>query len=69
MRCLGGEKLLLLKPQTYMNLSGRAVASAMAFYKLPWLIYWWWWTMLRFRLGRSACAQRVGWRPQRPEGY
>src|SRR5438477_11264027 len=32
---LGGEKLLLLKPQTYMNLSGRAVASAMAFYKLP----------------------------------
>jgi PTH1 family peptidyl-tRNA hydrolase len=31
---LGGEKILLLKPQTYMNLSGRAVASAMAFYKL-----------------------------------
>jgi PTH1 family peptidyl-tRNA hydrolase len=30
----GGEKVLLLKPQTYMNLSGRAVASAMAFYKL-----------------------------------
>jgi PTH1 family peptidyl-tRNA hydrolase len=31
---LNGEKLLLLKPQTYMNLSGRPVASAMAFYKL-----------------------------------
>jgi len=31
---LNGEKILLLKPQTYMNLSGRAVASAMAFYKL-----------------------------------
>jgi PTH1 family peptidyl-tRNA hydrolase len=31
---LNGEKLLLLKPQTYMNLSGRAVASAMQFYKL-----------------------------------
>jgi PTH1 family peptidyl-tRNA hydrolase len=31
---LGGEKLLLLKPQTYMNLAGRAVASAMQFYKL-----------------------------------
>jgi PTH1 family peptidyl-tRNA hydrolase len=31
---LSGEKLLLLKPQTYMNLSGRAVASAMGFYKL-----------------------------------
>jgi peptidyl-tRNA hydrolase, PTH1 family len=32
---LNGEKLLLLKPQTFMNLAGRAVASAMAFYKLP----------------------------------
>jgi PTH1 family peptidyl-tRNA hydrolase len=31
---LEGEKLLLLKPQTYMNLSGRAVASAVQFYKL-----------------------------------
>ncbi len=31
---LNGEKILLLKPQTYMNLSGRAVASAMQFYKL-----------------------------------
>lgn len=31
---LGGEKVLLLKPQTYMNLSGRAVASVLGFYKL-----------------------------------
>jgi PTH1 family peptidyl-tRNA hydrolase len=31
---LGGEKCLLLKPQTYMNNSGRAVQAAMAFYKL-----------------------------------
>jgi peptidyl-tRNA hydrolase, PTH1 family len=31
---LGGEKIILLKPQTYMNVSGRAVASAMGFYKL-----------------------------------
>jgi len=30
----GTEKLLLLKPTTYMNLSGRAVQSAMAFYQL-----------------------------------
>lgn len=30
----GGEKVLLLKPLTYMNLSGRAVQSAMAFYQL-----------------------------------
>lgn len=31
---LGAEKITLLKPMTYMNLSGRSVASAMAFYKL-----------------------------------
>ena len=31
---LGGEKVLLLKPSTYMNESGRAVGEAMRFYKL-----------------------------------
>jgi PTH1 family peptidyl-tRNA hydrolase len=31
---LGGEKLLLLLPGTFMNESGRAVAEAMHFYKL-----------------------------------
>ena len=31
---LGGEKVLLLKPETFMNLSGNAVAEAMRFYKL-----------------------------------
>lgn len=31
----GGEELFLVKPQTYMNLSGGAVQAAMAFYKLP----------------------------------
>jgi PTH1 family peptidyl-tRNA hydrolase len=30
----GGEKMLLLKPTTYMNLSGRAVQAAAAFYQL-----------------------------------
>ncbi|MGC3945413.1 MAG: aminoacyl-tRNA hydrolase [Chryseolinea sp.] len=30
----GQEKLLLLKPTTYMNLSGRSVQQAMAFYQL-----------------------------------
>jgi PTH1 family peptidyl-tRNA hydrolase len=30
---IGGAKLLLLKPQTYMNESGRAVGEAMRFYK------------------------------------
>jgi len=32
---LGGEQVLLLKPQTYMNLCGNAVRQAMRFYKLP----------------------------------
>ena len=32
---LAGEKVLLLKPQTYMNESGRAVQAAAAFYKIP----------------------------------
>lgn len=31
---LGGNRVLLMKPQTYMNLSGTAVHEAMAFYKL-----------------------------------
>jgi len=31
---LGSEKVLLLKPLTYMNLSGRSVQEAMAFYQL-----------------------------------
>ena len=30
-----GEKALLMKPQTFMNLSGEAVAPAAAFYKVP----------------------------------
>jgi PTH1 family peptidyl-tRNA hydrolase len=31
---LGGERVLLLKPETYMNDSGRAVAEAQRFYKI-----------------------------------
>jgi PTH1 family peptidyl-tRNA hydrolase len=30
----GNERLILIKPQTYMNLSGQAVSSFMRFYKL-----------------------------------
>ncbi len=32
---LGGKKVLLMKPTTYMNNSGQAVVEAMSFYKLP----------------------------------
>ena len=32
---IGGKKVLLMQPQTYMNNSGEAVREAMAFYKLP----------------------------------
>ena len=31
---IGGEKVLLMMPQTYMNLSGEAVIQAVKFYKL-----------------------------------
>ena len=31
---IGGEKILLLKPKTFMNESGRSVGEAMRFYKL-----------------------------------
>ena len=31
---IGGERVLLLKPETYMNESGRAVRAALNFYKL-----------------------------------
>lgn len=32
---IGSARVLLLKPQTYMNNSGEAVTAAMRFYKLP----------------------------------
>ena len=32
---IGGESVLLMKPQTYMNLSGGALWQAMKFYKVP----------------------------------
>ena len=35
-RCeIAGESVLLMKPQTFMNLSGEAAAQAAAFYKIP----------------------------------
>ena len=32
---LGGERVLVIKPQTYMNLSGESVKLAGGFYKIP----------------------------------
>lgn len=32
---IGGQQVLLMKPQTYMNLSGEAVGQAARFYKIP----------------------------------
>jgi len=32
---IAGRRALVLKPSTYMNLSGRAVTEAMRFYKIP----------------------------------
>jgi len=32
---IGGKKVLLMKPQTFMNLSGDAIAQAANFYKVP----------------------------------
>lgn len=32
---IGGEKVLLVKPQTFMNLSGQSVMEIMNFYKVP----------------------------------
>jgi len=32
---IGGETVLLMKPQTFMNLSGDAVSQAAKFYKIP----------------------------------
>ncbi len=31
----GGKKVILAKPQTYMNLSGQAIGGLMRFYKIP----------------------------------
>lgn len=32
---LGAERVILLKPETFMNLSGQSVQAAMTFYKIP----------------------------------
>lgn len=33
--CIGSSECMLMKPQTFMNLSGQAVSQAMKFFKIP----------------------------------
>jgi PTH1 family peptidyl-tRNA hydrolase len=58
---LGLEKVLLLEPLTYMNLSGRSVQAAMAFYRSSRPRSWWCWMIwhcrparIRMRTGGSS---------------
>ncbi|MCX8135004.1 MAG: aminoacyl-tRNA hydrolase [Roseococcus sp.] len=39
---IGGRRIMLLKPMTYMNLSGDSVQAAAAFHKLPPAAIWAW---------------------------
>lgn len=39
---IGGEKIILLKPNTFMNLSGKATAAVAHFYKIPAQNIWIW---------------------------
>jgi len=54
------DKLILLKPQTFMNQSGKAVKSLMAYYKLPlanlWIIH----DDIDLPLGAIRVSQNVG---------
>ena len=72
---IGGEKVLLLKPQTFMNLSGESIRGASDFYKVDhehivsyMMISAWMW-------GSCASAKGKRGRPQRhkehhrPPGY
>ena len=48
---IGSERVLLVKPQTYMNLSGESVREIMNFYKLE--------PENLIEIGRASCRERV----------
>lgn len=48
------QTLTLLKPSTYMNLSGNAVRYWMKEKTYPSSAFWWWWTTSRCRSGKSG---------------
>jgi PTH1 family peptidyl-tRNA hydrolase len=57
---LGGERVLLLKPMTYMNLSGDAVQAAAAFHKIPPEAIWAWHDELDLAPGKIRVKQGGG---------
>ena len=64
---IGGEKVVLLKPQTFMNLSGQAVGEALRFYKLAPADLTVFYDELDLAAGQGAGQdRRRRWRPQRP---
>ena len=56
---LGGKRVLFLKPQTFMNLSGEAVRDAASFYKIPPGTLSCCRTMCHSTWERCACAQKA----------
>lgn len=66
---VGGQKVLVMKPQTYMNLSGESVGEAARFYKIPpehVLVIS---DDIDLPAGRLRIRRALGGRPQRPEEY
>ena len=51
---LKGRTLILLKPNTYMNLSGKAVSYWMQKRRSSCRIFSWWWMIWRYLSGQSA---------------
>ena len=68
---LGGKRVLFLKPQTFMNLSGEAVHDAASFYKIPPERIIVLSDDISLDRGHAACCARraLGRRPERAEKH
>lgn len=66
---LAGHRVLLMKPSTFMNLSGQAVQEAAAFIRSPWSGCWCFWTTFRWNRAMCALAQGYRRRTQRVKKY